>query len=198
MFQALYDFDAEVVVTGHNHHYERFAPMDPAGVLDNANGIRQFVAGMGGASHYGFGTPQPNSEVRNSTAYGVLKFTLHAGSYDWQFVPVAGADLHRQRDDRLSLTRGHLEAHLDGAAGSELLGASHGLLHRQHHRAVATRLREQRGAPGRPADAGLHPDAAEASRRSGLEGELLADLGRHCQEVPRNRGRRGSAPRPGC
>jgi len=91
LFQALYEHDAEVVVTGHNHHYERFAPMDPAGTLDTASGIRHYVAGMGGASHYGFGTPQPNSEVRNSTAYGVLKFTLHAGSYDWQFVPVAGA-----------------------------------------------------------------------------------------------------------
>ena len=90
LFQALYDHDAEVVVTGHNHHYERFAPMDPAGTLDTANGIRHFVAGMGGVGHYSFGTPQPNSQVRNSTAFGVLKFTLHGNSYDWQFVPVAG------------------------------------------------------------------------------------------------------------
>ncbi len=90
LFQALYDHDAEVVVAGHNHNYERFAPMNPAGGLDNADGIRSFVAGMGGASHYGFTTPAPNSQVRNSTVYGVLKFTLHNNSYDWQFVPVAG------------------------------------------------------------------------------------------------------------
>jgi hypothetical protein len=90
LFQALYDSNADVVVTGHNHQYERFAPMTPTGGLDTSRGIREFVAGMGGASHYGFGTIQANSEARNNTAYGVLKFTLHANSYDWQFVPVAG------------------------------------------------------------------------------------------------------------
>lgn len=90
LYQALYDHNADVVVWGHNHVYERFAPMNPAGGHDAARGMRSFVAGMGGASHYSFGTIQPNSEARNSSAYGVLKFTLHANSYDWQFVPVAG------------------------------------------------------------------------------------------------------------
>lgn len=90
LFQALYDFNADVVVTGHNHQYERFAPQNPTGGLDNTRGIRSFVAGMGGASHYSFGTIQANSEARNSDTYGVLKFTLHANSYDWQFVPEAG------------------------------------------------------------------------------------------------------------
>ena len=56
-----------------------------------ANGIRQFTVGTGGASHYTFGTIQPNSQVRDGNTYGVLKLTLHATSYDWQFVPVAGA-----------------------------------------------------------------------------------------------------------
>ena len=79
-----------MIVTGHNHQYERFAPMNPSGAADSARGVREFVAGMGGASHYGFGTIQPNSQARNSTTYGVLKLTLHANSYDWQFVPVAG------------------------------------------------------------------------------------------------------------
>jgi hypothetical protein len=91
LFQALYDYDAEVVVAGHNHTYERFAPMNPQGALDTTAGVRSFVAGMGGASHYAFNsTPRPNSQVRNGTAYGVLKFTLHSDSYEWQFVPVAG------------------------------------------------------------------------------------------------------------
>jgi hypothetical protein len=90
LFQALYDHDAEVVLAGHNHQYERFAPMDPAGALDTANGIRSFVVGTGGVGHYGFGTPRPNSEVRNGTAFGVLVLTLHATGYDWEFVPVAG------------------------------------------------------------------------------------------------------------
>ncbi|GLZ34622.1 hypothetical protein Lesp02_68090 [Lentzea sp. NBRC 105346] len=90
LFQALYDFNADLVITGHNHQYERFAPMNPTGGLDTARGIRSFVAGMGGASHYSFGTIQPNSEARNSDTYGVLKFTLHSNSFDWQFVPEAG------------------------------------------------------------------------------------------------------------
>ncbi|MFI7606516.1 DNRLRE domain-containing protein [Micromonospora sp. NPDC049366] len=90
LYQALYDYNADVVVWGHNHVYERFAPMNPNGGADSSRGLRSFVAGMGGASHYSFGTIQPNSEARNSSAYGVLKFTLHSGSYDWQFVPVAG------------------------------------------------------------------------------------------------------------
>jgi hypothetical protein len=88
--QALYDYNAEVVVAGHNHNYERFAPQDPNGNLDTARGIRHFVAGMGGNSHYGFWITQPNSQARNSDTFGVLKFTLHAASYDWQFVPEAG------------------------------------------------------------------------------------------------------------
>jgi len=90
MVQALYDFNAEVIVAGHNHQYERFAPMNPSGGLDTARGIRHFVAGMGGAGAYSFGTIQPNSQARNSGAAGVLKFTLHANGYSWQFVPVAG------------------------------------------------------------------------------------------------------------
>ncbi|MET8320594.1 DNRLRE domain-containing protein [Micromonospora sp. NPDC005189] len=90
LYQALYDNNADVVVWGHNHVYERFGPMNPAGGADSSRGMRSFVAGMGGAGHYSFGTIQPNSEARNSSAWGVLKFTLHSGTYDWQFVPVAG------------------------------------------------------------------------------------------------------------
>jgi len=90
LYQALYDANADVVVWGHNHQYERFAPMNPSGGADNARGLRSFVAGMGGADHYGFGTIQPNSQARNSDTFGVLKFTLHSNSYDWQFVPQSG------------------------------------------------------------------------------------------------------------
>jgi hypothetical protein len=90
LYQALYDYYADVVVWGHNHQYERFAPQDPAGGLDPARGLRAFVAGMGGASHYSFARIQPNSEARNSDTFGVLAFTLHQDSYEWRFVPVAG------------------------------------------------------------------------------------------------------------
>jgi len=90
IFDALYDYGADVVVTGHNHNYERFAPQNPAGVLDNAHGIRAFVVGTGGAGLYSFDAAEPHSEVRNATTHGVLKLTLHADGYDWDFVPVAG------------------------------------------------------------------------------------------------------------
>lgn len=90
-WDALYQYGADVILNGHEHVYERFAPQTPAAVADPAAGIRQFTVGTGGRSHYTFGTIQPNSEVRDGTSYGVLKLTLHATSYDWQFVPVAGA-----------------------------------------------------------------------------------------------------------
>jgi acid phosphatase type 7 len=89
-WDALYLYGADVILNGHEHVYERFAPQTPAAVADPTSGIRQFTVGTGGASHYTFGTIQPNSEARNGTTYGVLKLTLHATSYDWQFVPVAG------------------------------------------------------------------------------------------------------------
>ena len=89
LFKALYDYHADVVLNGHDHTYERFAPQDSNGVA-TAQGIREFVVGMGGRSHYGFGTPIANSEKRNSDTYGVIKLTLHPGSYDWKFIPEAG------------------------------------------------------------------------------------------------------------
>jgi len=89
-WQALYDYGADVVLNGHDHEYERFAPQSPTGQADPTRGIREFIVGTGGAGLYSFSTIQPNSEVRNNTTYGVLKLTLHATSYDWQFVPIAG------------------------------------------------------------------------------------------------------------
>jgi calcineurin-like phosphoesterase family protein len=89
-WDALYAANADVVVNGHDHHYERFAPQRPDGTRDRERGIREFVAGMGGGSHYPLGTVEPNSQVRNTDTYGVLKLTLHPTSYDWRFVPEAG------------------------------------------------------------------------------------------------------------
>jgi Calcineurin-like phosphoesterase/Bacterial Ig domain len=90
LWNALYARRADVVLNGHDHVYERFAKQNPSGQAD-PQGIRQFTVGTGGASHYGFSTPLPTSEVRNGNTFGVLKVTLHANGYDWQFVPVAGA-----------------------------------------------------------------------------------------------------------
>jgi hypothetical protein len=89
-WDALYAANADVVVNGHDHHYERFAPQRPDGTRDRERGIREFVAGMGGGSHYPLGTVEPNSQARNTDTYGVLKLTLHPTSYDWRFVPEAG------------------------------------------------------------------------------------------------------------
>ena len=83
-------FHADVVLNGHDHEYERFAPQTPAGAPDAANGIREFVAGTGGKSQASFAVVQPNSEIRSSGTYGVLLLTLHPGGYDWQFVAEAG------------------------------------------------------------------------------------------------------------
>lgn len=90
LWRALYDAGADVVLAGHEHHYERFAPLDPAGGPDEARGIRSFVVGTGGRSLYPFGPPVPGSEVRDRSTFGVLSLTLHAEGYDWAFLPVAG------------------------------------------------------------------------------------------------------------
>ena len=90
ILKVLYAQGVDIVLNGHDHTYERFAPMDPDGQLDMANGFRQFIIGTGGISLYEFNSVQPNSEVRNNTSYGVLKLTLNASSYDWEFVPIAG------------------------------------------------------------------------------------------------------------
>ncbi len=90
LWQALYDYGAEIAIAGHDHEYERFAPQTPDGHLDTARGIRAFVVGTGGGGLYSFGTPLPNSQVRNSNTWGVLKLTLADGSYSWEFVPITG------------------------------------------------------------------------------------------------------------
>jgi Calcineurin-like phosphoesterase len=89
-WQALYDFNAELILNGHDHDYERFAPQDPNGKADPKRGIREFVVGTGGKNHREFGLHKANSEVRNNTAFGVLKLTLKPTGYDWKFIPVAG------------------------------------------------------------------------------------------------------------
>jgi hypothetical protein len=88
-WRILYEAGAEVVLAAHDHTYERFAPQDHDGGRDDARGIRQFVAGTGGASLYPFPIARPNSEARVS-AHGVLKLTLRPGGYDWEFVTVSG------------------------------------------------------------------------------------------------------------
>ena len=89
-WKALYEARAEVVLSGHHHLYERFAPQNPSGVADSARGIRQFIVGTGGNGLHRLISIKPNSQVRNTTTLGVLKLTLHSSSYEWKFVPIAG------------------------------------------------------------------------------------------------------------
>jgi Calcineurin-like phosphoesterase len=97
MWNDLYNAHADLVMSGHDHDYERFARLgasDPTSfdpTLDAQNGLREFIVGTGGRSHGTFpSTIRTGSEVRNNTTYGVLKLTLHPTSYDWQFVPAGG------------------------------------------------------------------------------------------------------------
>jgi acid phosphatase type 7 len=91
LWEALHSAGAEVVLSGDNHAYERLAPMTPTGERDAA-GIRQFVVGTGGRSHYSFsdGAIHPNTEVGDDQTYGVLMLTLGADGYGWEFLPEAG------------------------------------------------------------------------------------------------------------
>jgi hypothetical protein len=89
-WKALHAAGVEVALAGHEHLYERFAPQDAHGDADPAQGVRQFTAGTGGRSHYGFRAPAPNSEVRHTGTFGVLKLTLQPSAYTWEFIPEAG------------------------------------------------------------------------------------------------------------
>jgi acid phosphatase type 7 len=93
LWEDLYTAGAEIVLNGHDHDYERFAPQDPTGQPDEIHGIREFVAGTGGAGQREFGELQPNSQVRQTGSYGVLKLTLHAYSYDWEFITTLGPSI---------------------------------------------------------------------------------------------------------
>jgi hypothetical protein len=88
LWEALYAANVDVVLNGHDHNYQRFAPQDPNGKADPQGGIREFVVGTGGRSHYSILGPIANSEVYNDETYGVLKLTLRPESYEWRFIPV--------------------------------------------------------------------------------------------------------------
>jgi hypothetical protein len=88
LWAALSRAGVDVVVNGHDHIYERFGPMTEDGERDNDNGMREFIVGTGGDSHYDIENVAAHSEVRNDDTYGVLLLTLHGDSYDWRFTPV--------------------------------------------------------------------------------------------------------------
>jgi Calcineurin-like phosphoesterase len=88
-WDALYLARADVVLSGHEHSYERFASQDPTGQA-TPQGMRQFVVGTGGTDLLPFAAPRPNSQVRRNDTWGVLVLTLHPTSYEWRFVSEDG------------------------------------------------------------------------------------------------------------
>jgi hypothetical protein len=90
-WSILYKAGVDIVLNGHDHIYERFAPQDDKGKADPEHGIRQFIVGVGGGGVYKFGKTAANSEVRDNSTYGVLKLTLSPGRYAWQFVGMPGS-----------------------------------------------------------------------------------------------------------
>jgi hypothetical protein len=93
LYKILYQRGVSLLISGHDHIYERFAAQDPEGKAD-PGGVRQFVVGTGGGRLYSIGKIKPNSETRNTVAHGVLKLTLYPNHYDWEFVPVKGQSFH--------------------------------------------------------------------------------------------------------
>jgi hypothetical protein len=90
LWRVLYRSGADVVLSSHNHLYERFAPQDHEGQMDPVRGLRQFVVGTGGAPLHSRQETMPHSELLIA-AFGVLKMTLGSGTYDWEFVSVSGS-----------------------------------------------------------------------------------------------------------
>jgi len=90
LWEDLYAAHADLILAGHEHSYERFAPQDPDGRADPQHGIREIVVGTGGRSHGPLGLALPNSEVQNTNTYGVLKLTLSPQGYAWEFIPEEG------------------------------------------------------------------------------------------------------------
>ena len=86
LWQDLYKGGADAVLNGDSHWYERFAPQNASGVIDNTYGVREFIVGTGGAGLEPPGTEAPTSQVLNATTHGIIKITLHNGSYSWQFI----------------------------------------------------------------------------------------------------------------
>jgi hypothetical protein len=95
MWQAAFRYHNDIVLSGHDHLYERFRPMDGAGRVLPSRGMQSFVVGTGGKSLYGFGTRKRGSVDRHNRAFGVLMLYLKPGSWQWSFRTIDGRVLDR-------------------------------------------------------------------------------------------------------
>ena len=97
LWKVLHWYGVDVVLNGHEHNYERFKLMNPAGTWAPRAGIREFVVGTGGRGLYALGPPMRGSQMRIDNRFGVLRMVLHPRSYEWRFVAADGAVLDRGR-----------------------------------------------------------------------------------------------------
>jgi 3',5'-cyclic AMP phosphodiesterase CpdA len=97
LWEALYEAGADLVLAGHDHFYERFAPQTPEGVADAERGLRELVVGTGGKQLYTFGPTLANSEVRLANTFGLVKLTLEEDGYAWEFLQAGGTVLDQGR-----------------------------------------------------------------------------------------------------
>ena len=91
IWEILYAARADLVLNGHDHDYQRYAPQAPDGSRDPERGIREFVVGTGGMLLYQIENPLPNLEAYNDDTYGVLKLSLKSKGYGWEFLPTQGS-----------------------------------------------------------------------------------------------------------
>jgi hypothetical protein len=85
LISAMDSAGVDLYLAGHSHSYERFAPQKASGSA-STNGITEIVVGTGGSYYTGFASVVPNSTVRKSNIFGVLKLTLHPTGYDYQYI----------------------------------------------------------------------------------------------------------------
>ncbi len=85
-WETLHEHGVSIVIAAHDHHYERFVPLDAQGNQTATGGLRSFVVGTGGSRLYNFGLRGEHSVAWHGATWGVLKLTLHADSYDWEFL----------------------------------------------------------------------------------------------------------------
>ena len=90
-WNVLYDAGADLILNGHDHDYERFAPQDPNGNRDKDHGIVEIVVGTGGGEMRGIGPPVANSIVGQGRLLGVIQVTLHPDGWSWRFLSTDGS-----------------------------------------------------------------------------------------------------------
>ena len=169
-YDDIYEFGVDILLDGHDHIYERLAPMDPSGAADPTYGIRQFTVGTGGAALQTCPTRQSlDRPVRSATAptYGVLKFTLHATTYDWTFLPIAGGTF----TDFGSGSVHDAPPVANSAPAGRRRRVHHAGRHRPQHRRTRRPRQRQRSQPGLPDGGprrGRQPWVADAQRRRQL------------------------------